>query len=75
MTNWACVWCVWGRGGLVGPSPQPGVSETASEWTVSELSCIVEHPAGIGELLGAGEKPTHCNWCQNWIFYDEEKEI
>ena len=35
---------------------------------------IANGGVSIGELLSAGEKPTHCNWCQNWIFYDEEKE-
>ena len=39
-------------------------SDAISRWTVSELSSIVGHPAGVRELLGV-EEPKHQNWCQN----------
>ena len=33
-------------------------SDAVSRTIVSELSCIVGHPAGATELLGAGSAPT-----------------
>ena len=41
------------EGSLVGLSPYPVESATTSRQVSAELSLIVEHPAGVGELLGA----------------------
>ena len=42
-------------------------SDVISEWIVSELSCIVGHPAGVRELfVGLGEPSlSRWNWVQN----------
>lgn len=41
-------------------------SDTISWQTVSELSWIIGHPAGVGEFLGSVEK--HTRWRESTVF-------